>query len=301
MADKKTLLALATGVVLCLSAAAVPSITFAGGGGGGGGNCGCGGGKPPPPPPPKKTPTSVNINKNANNNTNTNTNNNQVGIGITVENNVQNTVQAQSNASAANQTAITNVTSGGGGGGFLSTSGVVSAGSAGGVMPNVVSESTLSTGGQEESYEAERTKFEKVVIEAYCFDDKEVPHPASQVFPDRDIQDSYEGEVYRCIAGTRMQVTIAPFKDHISFEGGRTLDCHKGEALYHLPGPNGGRLECRPQKPARDCNERSLLRRYGAGVKVLTMIMTEKYTAYRREAGGQVTMSFDGGVGGFAY
>ena len=29
---------------------------------------------------------------------------------------------------------------------------------------------------------------------------------------------------------------------------------------------HGGRIECRAQKPARDCNERSLLRRFGAGI-----------------------------------
>ena len=51
------------------------------------------------------------------------------------------------------------------------------------------------------------------MIQAFCFDDKEVPHPASQVQPDREIAEAYEGEVYRCIAGTHMQVTIAPWRD----------------------------------------------------------------------------------------
>ena len=100
-----------------------------------------------------------------------------------------------------------------------------------------------------------------------------------------------------------MQVTIAPWREHISFEGGQTLTCLKGEALYHVPGTGGGRLECRPQQPARDCNERSLLRRFGAGIKVLTLLYIEKYTAYREEthSGGSVVMSLDGGVGGVAY
>ena len=31
------------------------------------------------------------------------------------------------------------------------------------------------------SYEATRTKIVKVIIEAVCIDDKDVPHPASQV------------------------------------------------------------------------------------------------------------------------
>jgi len=79
------------------------------------------------------------------------------------------------------------------------------------------------------------------------------------------------------------------------------MDCQKDEALYHSP---GGKVECRVQKPARDCNERSLLRRFGAGVKILTMITVEKYTEHREEAsqsssGG--SMILDGGVGGVVY
>ena len=138
-------------------------------------------------------------------------------------------------------------------------------------------------------------------IQAFCFDDKEVPHPASQVAPDREIGESYEGEVYRCIAGTHMQVTIAPWREQVSFEGGKTLACQKGEALWHAAGHGGGQLICRPQIPARDCNERSLLRRFGAGIKIMTIVMTEKYQAYRERSSGATTtaMTFDGGVGGF--
>ena len=172
------------------------------------------------------------------------------------------------------------------------------------IGPGPVSSVNLNVGGEErEAYEAERTRIEKVVIQAFCFDDKDVPHPASQVSADRDIDEAYEGEIYRCIAGTHMQVTIAQFRDKISFEGGRTLACQKGEALYHLPGQGAGKLECRPQKPARDCNERSLLRRFGAGIKVLTLVYTEKYTAYRESSheSDSVVMSLDGGVGGVAY
>ena len=108
-----------------------------------------------------------------------------------------------------------------------------------------------------------------------------------------------------------MQVTIAHWSEHISFDGGDTMSCAKGEALYHVAGGaaaadggHGGRLECRPQRPARDCNERSLLRRFGAGVKVLWIAITERYTAYREESvqGSTATaMSLDGGVGGVVY
>lgn len=155
------------------------------------------------------------------------------------------------------------------------------------------------------SYQATRTKTRRVVIQAFCVDDREIPHPASQVTPDRDIDDAYEGELYRCIAGTYLSWTIAEYNGQIDFGGGQTKVCRKGDALVHLP---GGKVECRPQKPGRDCNERSLLRRFGAGVKVLTMIMTETYTAYREEEDREssattvtTAMSLDGGVGGIVY
>ncbi|WP_304166261.1 hypothetical protein [Phenylobacterium aquaticum] len=154
------------------------------------------------------------------------------------------------------------------------------------------------------AYQATRTRTRRVVIQSVCLDDRTIPHPASQATPDRDIEDAYDGELYRCIAGTWLQATIAEYKGEADFSGGQTLTCHKGDALYHAP---GGKVECRPQKPARDCNERSLLRRFGAGIKILTMTLTETYTAYREEeertesAVVSTTMSLDGGVGGTVY
>jgi hypothetical protein len=171
------------------------------------------------------------------------------------------------------------------------------------------------------SYEATRTKFKRVVIRAVCLDDRDIPHPASQVTPDRDIDDGYDGELYRCIAGSRMQYVIGAYEGFsISTAnfGGETFVCGKNEALYYGGGAGGsglsggsdgrgGALSCRPQRPARDCNERSLLRRYGAGVKVLTILTTEKYTAYREEtvqrasSASGLSLSLDGGVGGVVY
>ena len=152
------------------------------------------------------------------------------------------------------------------------------------------------------AYEASRTRTRRVVIQAVCIDARQIPHPASQVRPDRDISDSYDGELYRCIAGTWLQATIADFDGKIDFSGGKTLACGKGDALYHAP---SGKVECRKQKPARDCNERSLLRRFGAGIKILTITETETYTAYKEEAEASESyassMSLDGGVGGIAY
>ena len=152
-------------------------------------------------------------------------------------------------------------------------------------------------------YQATRSWFKMVAIQAVCVDDKLVPHPASQVTPGREVAETYEGELFRCLAGSRMQYTFADFKGQANFGGGQTTTCDKNQALYYSP---GGKVECRIQKAARDCNERSLLRRYGAGIKVLKMAYTETYTAYRTEwrqasASAAMGMSLDGGVGGIAH
>ncbi len=197
----------------------------------------------------------------------------------------------------------------------------------------------------------------RVVIQALCIDDRNIPHPASQVRPDREVSQDYEGELYRCIAGSRLQMTIADLAERINFDGGQTMTCGKGEALWfgrgrggasavsvseshaqgYGPGPGypggypgggmiqtsggsaysssesysesgsftGGVIECRPEKAERDCNERSLLRRYGAGVKILTLFREESYTEYEEQivqAQGMAisgsSLTLDGGVGG---
>jgi hypothetical protein len=281
----KNLIAMIAGAAALLMVAATPVVALAGGShSGGGASCGCA--KPPPPPPPK--PCGCNQDQHHRPP--------QPTINVVVKTNVE------ANASASSSSSASARVSGFGGAQAQTFSG--GGGGSSGIITGPVSAVNLNVGGEErEAYEATRTRIEKVVIQAFCFDDKDVPHPASQVSPDRDIVEGYEGEVYRCIAGSHMQVTIAQFRDKISFEGGQTLACQKGEALYHTPGQGAGKLECRPQKPARDCNERSLLRRFGAGIKVLTLIYTEKYTAYRESSheSESVSMSFDGGVGGIAY
>ena len=290
MAYKTTFKALIAAAGVWLAIALAPGMALAGGTGA---NCGC---KPPPPPPPPPhncgchhhNDHDVNVNQKVDVNLNVVTKVNviqQVKSSVDVQSQVSNVVGVFNATSTQAQ-----VTGGGGG-------------SASFISPGSVTAVNLGVGGGEEreAYEAERTKIEKVVIQAFCFDDKEVPHPASQVQPDRDVAEAYEGEVFRCIAGTHMQVTIAPWREMISFEGGQTLTCQKGEALWHAAGQGGGRLVCKPQIPARDCNERSLLRRFGAGIKILTLVMTEKYQAYREHSSQASTtaMTFDGGVGGF--
>lgn len=221
--------------------------------------------------------------------------------------------------------------------------------------------------GDEGAYEAiseSRSMTRTLIIQASCIDDTGVPHPASQVFPDRDVANSYSGEVYRCIAGTHMQVVMADCFDgadgfaaghamsesssysrseeseehssyghggshgyasgnsesheehassasgshhvdmaclsHVNFDGGKTMTCQKGDALWF----DHGNMTCRVQIPARQCNERSLLRRFGVGMKMLTVTRTESFTKKREMAASSRSASssvmvFDGGVGGF--
>jgi hypothetical protein len=104
-------------------------------------------------------------------------------------------------------------------------------------------------------------------LQAVCIDDRNTPHPASRVDGEMSVDGRYSGEVYRCMAGTRMQVTMGEMiEGKASFDTGETFSCAKGEALWHSP---GGALQCRRQIPERDCNERSLLRKFGPGVKLM--------------------------------
>ena len=149
-------------------------------------------------------------------------------------------------------------------------------------------------------YQERRRMERRVVIRAVCMDARSVPHPASRIRPDRDIRDDYEGELYRCIAGSTLLVTYADYDGGaFNFDGGQTISCRAGEALYHSA---GGMVECRPQTQERDCFERSLLRRFGAGEFVLTMIREELYEEYREETVVEtysgMSLVLDGGVGG---
>lgn len=144
-----------------------------------------------------------------------------------------------------------------------------------------------------------------VAVQATCLDDKDVPHPASQVMPGREVAPGYSGEVFRCIAGARMQYVLGSFAGQPDFARGQTVVCRKGDALWR---EGGGRMQCRPQTPARDCNERSLLRRYGAGIKLVQVAGGQcvRFGAGQSvaSAGGQGPVTgllIDGGVGGVAH
>lgn len=272
----------------------------------------------PPPPPPKPPAPSTGC---CGGGHNVNIPGVNVNIGATV------IVNANSSASAvANSGASSGAGAGSLAGSAAGTVNYYGGGAHGGYYSGPMASGYIQglnvEGGEarrRQAYEATRTRTRRVIIRAVCLDDRDIPHPASQVTPDRDIDERYDGELYRCIAGSRMQYVVADYSGQIDISaggGGQTFICQKNEALYHSPGlaggPNGaqsggqGSVSCRPQRPARDCNERSLLRRFGAGVKILTIVTTETYTAYREETVQErqtltTSFSLDGGVGGVVY
>ncbi|MEA1941956.1 MAG: hypothetical protein U9P68_06885 [Pseudomonadota bacterium] len=270
-----------------------------GGGGTSGGNC-CA-----PPPPPTccdhgggHTVNVPNINIHGGNiNVGVNVSS-RVNVITNVNTNVNASANASSNASArAGAGAVTFI----GGGSYTPMTSAPAATAITGL--NVVG---LEEEYEYEYYEEERTRWveEWRVVRAVCVDDGGTPHPASRVDPDERVGASYSGEIYRCMAGTAMQVTIGWALDgEYNWNDAATIACRKGEALRHEP---GGRLYCETQEPRRNCNERSLLRRYGPGVKLVFMRREERYTErvrheVERERREQVSMTLmlDGGVGGY--
>ena len=143
-----------------------------------------------------------------------------------------------------------------------------------------------------------RTVHKQVVVQAFCLDARQMPHPASRLNPDVEIGETFRGELFRCIAGTRLQATYADYMGKVAFDGGQTMDCAKGQALYL----ENGALSCRTQTAQRNCFERSLLRRHGAGVKIFKMTKVEEYASFKEEiVASQSEIALDGGVGGFVH
>ena len=191
-----------------------------------------------------------------------------------------------------------------GGGGFYAPQGVGA--TAIGELHVEGGEETIT---ETEEYCEDQISIQTIVrpVQAVCVDDRGVPHPASQVDASDRVPEGYQGELFRCMAGTSMQVTLGSVENgSASFAHGETFACQKGEALVHH---RDGRLTCAPQTPERSCNERSLLRRHGAGIKLIQSRVEARTCIPRtrtvtktveREAGGQA-MVFDGGVGQGVY
>jgi hypothetical protein len=178
----------------------------------------------------------------------------------------------------------------GGGGGYISSPSPTT--------PGLIE--ALNVGGQAaEQFQETRTATETVAIRAVCMDDKGMPHPASRPVGDANVAQGFNGEVFRCMAGTRMEVTLGKVVNgQPVFDGGRTISCQKGHALVQ----NGTNLVCAPQTAAANCNERSLLRRFGPGIRYATITTTQTVTSTRQAATSfRSSMFVDGGVGQGVY
>ncbi len=181
---------------------------------------------------------------------------------------------AQANATAI---AIANVR---GGDTIIRQNSIVQGGAAASVTSSAfaVTEAGVST----ESVARDRD----MLVQAICLDATNNPHPASQTFGGQAVAQDYQGELFRCMSGTRMRYTV----------GGQNTDCTAGQALWY----QGGRVECRTQIERRPCNERSLLRRFGPGDKMVRIRDTETRAA-RTETTFNGAMTMDGGVGQSVY
>lgn len=196
-----------------------------------------------------------------------------------------------------------NVFGGGGGGGAVYIGG--GGGSFMGpapVSPGIIE--GMAIGGQEavmETVMEQRTVTETVAIRAVCIDDRGMPHPASRTDGDEQIAPTFDGEMFRCMAGTRMEVTVGRVVNgQAVFDGGTNLSCAKGQALAY----RGGQIACIAQAPRAECNERSLLRRFGPGIRYVTITRTEQVATQRQVQAATTfrsSMFIDGGVGQGVY
>lgn len=272
----------------------------AGAGGGPGDGC-C---TPPPPPPSCCTHGgghTVNV-------PNINIHGGNINVGVNVSTRVNVNTNVNVNASA-NANAGANARAGAGAGSVTYIGG-------GSYTPMTTAPAATAITGlnvvgveeeyEYEYYEEERTRWveEWRVVRAVCVDDNGTPHPASRVDAEDRVGAAYDGELFRCVAGTAMQTTIGWVIDGVyNWDEAPTIMCRKGEALRHTA---GGNLRCETQIPRRNCNERSLLRVHGPGVKLVFMRREERYTErVRREVEREssrtvsMTLMLDGGVGGY--
>ncbi len=276
-------------IALGIAGGSAQAQMFPTGSGGGNGCC-----APPPPPPPTQcciggpviVPPTINIGgPQVNVGVNVNTN---VNVGVNV------TAQAQAQAGASARASNTNIVYAGGGG-------VISGGH--GPSPTALSGLAVASAALER-YEEQRTRMIEGwrLVRAVCVDDSGTPHPASRIDPEERVDAHFDGEIYRCMAGTALHATIGWREDGEDvFDGGETITCRKGEALRHR---ESGELFCATASRQRNCYERSLLRLHGPGVKLIYQRFEEHYTEMvermvERRTVSEATLMLDGGVGGW--
>jgi hypothetical protein len=136
-------------------------------------------------------------------------------------------------------------------------------------------------------------------IHAVCVSADGREFPASHMTADTWIESAYEGEIARCIAGSRLKITIGDVQSDQGmaglYEKGVILQCGEHEAVRHF---KDGMLKCAPAIEVPDCTERTNLRKYGTGDMFFSY--RSKVCAEERSAARDVDLdggSLEGGVG----
>jgi len=258
------------------SAGAMPTVSIGGGihvngeyGGGGGG--GCGGGNNPI--------KIININKNLNINKNININKVVVINKINVQVAAFAQAMAEANAHAGAQVIVY------GGGSYEYVN-----------INNHSNIGSISTSGRCEMQYASVVKS----IHAVCVSADGREFPASHMTADTWIESAYEGEIARCIAGSRLKITIGDVVQSDQgmaglYSRGVILQCGEHEAVRHF---KDGMLKCVAEMEVPDCTERTNLRKYGTGDMFFSY--RSKVCAEERSAARDVELdggAMDGGVG----
>ncbi len=123
-------------------------------------------------------------------------------------------------------------------------------------------------------------------IHAVCIAADGREFPASHMTADTWIDSAYEGEVARCIAGSRLKIVIGDVVQSDQgmaglYSKGVILQCSEHEAVRHF---KDGMLKCAAQVDVPDCTERTNLRKYGTGDMFFTYrsrVCAETRTASR--------------------
>ena len=148
-------------------------------------------------------------------------------------------------------------------------------------------------------------------IHAICIDARGREHPAVRMLGETWIDSSFDKELYRCLEGAALKVTIGDVVQSTQglaglFEKGTVLTCGRGEALRHY---QDGLVKCAIAEKVPDCTERENMRRFGIGnlfysyverVCVPTANIAADYlegTAAETGRELEIAGSFDGGVG----
>ncbi len=130
-------------------------------------------------------------------------------------------------------------------------------------------------------------------IHAVCVSSDGHQFPASHMTPDTWINNSYEGEVARCLPGSTLRVLLGSVMQSnqgmaTTYEDAEALMCGAGEAARHY---KDGMLKCAPAEKVVDCTERTNLRKWGTGDMFFTYVTQVCLEQHQQLVGGQTKES----------